>query len=70
MAQETTEQKLVKRVKADIDGGLHSTELILAQIASNKAVRETLSRARNPFVYDLVRFLATTIGSMTYQKLA
>ena len=47
MAQETTEQKLVKRVQADIDGGLHSTELILAQIASNKAVRETLSKYKS-----------------------
>jgi len=38
MAQETTKQQLVKRVQADIDGGLHASELMLAQIADNKSL--------------------------------
>ena len=43
MAQETTTQKIVKRVRGEMDSA-PSRELILAQIASNRAVEAALKR--------------------------
>ena len=43
MAQETTTQKIVKRVRGEIDSA-PSRELILAKIASNRAVWESLEK--------------------------
>ena len=43
MAQETINQKIVKRVRGEIDSA-PSRELILAKIASNRAVWESLEK--------------------------
>ena len=46
MAQETTTQKIVKRVRGEMDSA-PSRELILAQIASNRAVEAALKRYKS-----------------------
>ena len=46
MAQETTTQKIVKRVRGEMDSA-PSRELILAQIASNRAVEATLKKFKS-----------------------
>ena len=46
MAQETTTQKIVKRVMGEMDSA-PSRELILAQIASNRAVVATLKKFKS-----------------------
>ena len=46
MAQETTTQKIVKRVTREM-GSAPSRELILAQIASNQAVEKILTKFKS-----------------------